>query len=105
VRKQGARHLYFTAILEGREAPRAEGAVLGSWEGPAPANDDAQGNCDCKQDVENRPVVLVQAKEKPREGLNRQLVEASQNPLRKVFDIHGTAWLFLALPEQRRINP
>ena len=58
VHPRDAGHQRLATILEYGGAGGAGGAVT--------ANDEANGNCNCKENVENGPVALLQVKEKLR---------------------------------------
>ena len=62
-----------------------------SAEGSAPANDEAQSNCGCKENEESSHVATVQAKEKTLEGANHQTIKQSVDALHEVIEIHGAA--------------
>jgi hypothetical protein len=83
LRKEDARHQRLATILESWSAAGAEG--------PATADEEAQGQCSCEENVENCPVALTQAKEKLCERLNRKTIEQSRDAPRHFIDIHGAA--------------
>jgi hypothetical protein len=83
LRKKDARHQRLATILESGGVARAEG--------PAAANEEAQGQCSCEENVENCPVAFTQAKKKVREGLNRKMIEQSRDAPREIIEIHSAA--------------
>jgi hypothetical protein len=87
---EDARHPRLPTILEGVGVARAEG--------PASANEEAQGHCSCEENVENCAVVFTQAKEKLHDGLNCQIIEQSRNAPRNIIEIHGAANVVIASP-------
>lgn len=80
-------------VLECSRAPRAEDPVIACADGPAFAKHDAYSGCGRKENEQNWPLLGVQAENELFEGLNRQLIEQSQDALCKVLEVHGVTGL------------
>lgn len=87
------RNQRLATVLECRRAPRAEDPVIAGADGSALAKHDAQGGCGRKENEQNWSVLGVQAENELFEGLNRQLIEQSQDALCKVLESHGVTCL------------